>query len=123
MGLCQRQGATENATLNKPKDMIGENPEQTVSTEETKDYYLKKRRPGCTGMFWRTNPREGGASVTYSNDWPRDGAMLRGNSIEVGGKRWLDVTHVKQKGKSWAKACDGAYMPFEYNNHYYLEEA
>jgi hypothetical protein len=44
-----------------------------------------------------------------------------GEVVEYKGDKWLKVDKVKQKGKDWVKAPDGAYVPFEYNNHYYLE--
>ncbi len=91
--------------------------QQSMNLEE---YQLKKRRPGCTGMFWRSDPT-GKASLASNNDWPRDDAMLRGTVAHAKGEKWLLVTHVKQASKSdWEKAPTGAAMPFEYNNHYYL---
>jgi hypothetical protein len=85
------------------------------------EYTLKKRRPGCTGMFWRSDPA-GTTKVASNENWPRDGAQLRGTPAEYKGTKWLAVTHVKQASSSyWIPAPDGAYMPFEYDNHYYLE--
>jgi hypothetical protein len=82
---------------------------------------LKKRRPGCTGMFWRADPT--GATPLKSNDnWPRDGAKLRGTVAEAKGKKWLLATEVLQNGKTeWVPAPPGAAMPFEHDDHYYLE--
>jgi hypothetical protein len=94
------------------------------------DYVLKKRRPGCTGMFWRPDPT--GQTKLASNDhWPRDNAMLRGTSILVPSssekeapQKWLLVTQVKQQNSdTWMTAPKGAALPFEYDNHYYLEKA
>jgi hypothetical protein len=93
---------------------------------------LKKRRPGCTGMFWRPDPT-GATKLANNNEWPRDGALLRGTIVEVSnsnansnansnGKKWLLTKEIKQKGSSqWVAAPEGAAMPFEYDNHYYLE--
>ena len=82
---------------------------------------LKKHRPGCTGMFWRSDPT--GATPLESNaDWPRDNAKLRGRVVEVDGEKWLLCTHVQQKGTTeWIPAPKGAAMPFVYSDHYYLE--
>jgi hypothetical protein len=86
------------------------------------EYELKKRRPGCTGMFWRSDP-SGKSSVASNSDWPRDGAKLKGDVVEHGGNKWLQVTQIKQaRGTDWVKAPDGAFMPFEYDNHYYLAD-
>ena len=85
---------------------------------------LKKRRAGCTGMFWRPDPTGSTKLATGGNstNWPRDGAKLRGRPVEVDGKKWLLATHVLQLGKSeWTAAPTGAAMPYEYDNHYYLE--
>lgn len=89
----------------------------------TTEYTLKKLRPGCTGMFWRSDPS--GASRVSSNDnWPRDDAKFKGEVVEDKGKKWLKVTQIKQaKSTDWIDAPNGAFMPFEYDNHYYLEEA
>ena len=84
------------------------------------EFNLLKKHGGCTGMFWRADPT-GKAELASNNDWPRDGAVLRGEVVEAKGEKWLLVSDVKQQGKDWVKAPAGAAMPFEYNNHYYLE--
>jgi hypothetical protein len=83
------------------------------------EFNLLKRHGGCTGMFWRPDPT-GKVALASNNDWPRDGAVLRGEVTEAKGEKWLLVTEVKQEGKDWVKAPAGAAMPFEYNDHYYL---
>lgn len=85
----------------------------------SQEYALKKKRPGCTGMFYRPNPLTG-QGATDSN-WPRDGAKLKGEVHEVEGERWLQVSEVKQHNGEWSPIKHG-WIPFEYNNHYYLEE-
>lgn len=84
------------------------------------EFALKKKRPGCTGMFWRADPTKT-IKLASNNDWPRDGATLRGETVVVSGKKWLHVQQVKQAGGDWVDAPVGAFMPFEYDNHYYLE--
>ena len=82
---------------------------------------LLKKRPGCTGMLWRPDPT-GKFALASNDNWPRDGAKLRGRVVEVDGKRWLLVTEVRQRGENyWKVAPRGAAIPFEYNKHYYLE--
>ena len=72
-------------------------------------------------MFWRSDPT-GETKLASNDNWPRDGAKLRGTVVEVNGEKWLLVTSVLQKGQTdWLKAPQGAAMPFEYDNHYYLE--
>lgn len=91
------------------------------------DYELKKRRAGCTGMFWRADPTNSGPKLApnaNSINWPRDGALLRGRVVvDSKGGRWLLTDQVKQVGdkESWIDAPAGAAMPFEYDDHYYLE--
>lgn len=82
---------------------------------------LKKHRPQCTGMFWRSDPT--GETMLQSNaNWPRDNAKLRGSVVEVDGQKWLLAKQVQQKGSDvWHDAPIGAAMPFEYEDHYYLE--
>ena len=89
-----------------------------------KIYALLKRRPGCTGMFWRQDPSPGGPRLASNADWPRDGAHLRGRVFaDAQGKAWLIASHVQQRGGgTWKVAPQGSAMPFEYDNHYYLEE-
>mmetsp|Transcript_32641 Transcript_32641/g.79164 ORF Transcript_32641/g.79164 Transcript_32641/m.79164 type:complete len:88 (-) Transcript_32641:223-486(-) len=85
------------------------------------EFELKKRRPGCTGMFWRSDPT-GKTALAGNDHWPRDGAILRGTVVEVNGEKWLLTNEVKQKGSDqWKQAPKGAAMPFEYEDHYYLE--
>ena len=90
-----------------------------IMSSEIQEFSLLKRRPGCTGMFWRADPT-GKTSLENNNNWPRDGAKLRGTVVEVDGAKWLLATHVQQKGGEWIAAPGGAAMPFEYNNHYSL---
>jgi hypothetical protein len=97
--------ATESKNKNLPGNM--------------QEFNLLKKHGGCTGMFWRGDPT-GKAELASNNDWPRDGAVLRGEIAEAKGEKCLLVSEVKQKGKDWVKAPAGAAMPFEYNNHYYL---
>jgi hypothetical protein len=93
----------------------------TTSLFIMQGYSLKKRRPGCTGMFWRPDP-SGKTRLASNDNWPRDGAQLRGTCTEFNGKKWLAVSHVKQAHSSvWIQAPEGAFIPFEYDNHYYLE--
>lgn len=81
---------------------------------------LKKYRPGCTGMFWRSDPTRR-TKLASNDNWPRDGARLRGIEVSVKGEAWLLATEVKQAGSNtWVKAPTGAALPFEYNQHYYL---
>lgn len=83
---------------------------------------LKKHHAGCTGMFWRSDPT-GKTTLRSNNDWPRDGAKLRGHVVtSPDGDKWLLATHVLQRGDTkWKAVPVGAAMPFEYNAHYYLE--
>eukprot|EP00980_Cylindrotheca_fusiformis_P020234 scaffold7316_cov123-Cylindrotheca_fusiformis.AAC.9 len=96
-------------------------PTTTNVSSEVEEFLLKKRREGCTGMFWRADPTKKN-SLENNNHWPRDGAKLKGYVAEVDGEKWLLATEVMQKGSDeWKKAPKGAAMPFEYDNHYYLE--
>ena len=95
----------------------------TMVSSEIQQVNLMKRRPGCTGMFWRPDPT-GNTKLENNNHWPRDGAKIKGTIVEVDGAKWLLATEVQQKGAppdEWVTAPAGAAMPFEYNNHYYLE--
>jgi hypothetical protein len=103
---------------NKPTQQ--QQPKMPTKPDE---YYLKKRRRGCTGMFWRADPTGATTALESNKDWPRDGAMVRGTKVVHSGLPWLLATHVKQaKDKDWKAAPKGAALPFEYNNHYYLEQ-
>lgn len=123
MGACATYSADNTtttiatkATKSKAETMAG----STSNDADGQEFELKKHRPGCTGMFWRSDPT-GQTSLASNNDWPRDGARLKGRVVEVNGEKWLLATHVKQRGDShWKAAPAGAAMPFEYNNHYYL---
>mmetsp|Transcript_24724 Transcript_24724/g.34380 ORF Transcript_24724/g.34380 Transcript_24724/m.34380 type:complete len:111 (-) Transcript_24724:451-783(-) len=99
-----------------------EKKENSTAEPTGTTYYLKKRRAGCTGMFWRQDPTKT-HTLASNNDWPRDGAALKGKVVESDGKKWLIASHVKQaNGTSWVEAPVGSAMPFEYDNHYYLDE-
>jgi hypothetical protein len=74
-------------------------------------------------MFWRSDPT-GMTQLSTNTDWPRDGAIIQGEAFVVnyGQKRWLKAHKVKQVGKKWVNAPEGAFLPFEHDNHYYLEQ-
>ena len=55
------------------------------------------------------------------HNWPQDGATLRGVTVEHEDEKWLKVWRVKQAGGNWMDAPSGAYVPFEYDDHYYLD--
>ena len=97
-----------------------EPPKVTYESDEIVEVSLKKRRPGCTGMFWRPDPTLK-SLLENNNNWPRDGAKLKGKVVIVDGSKWLLTSEVQNVGKDWIKAPVGAAMPFEYDNHYYLE--
>lgn len=109
--------SSSKATTSKIKDYITQHDNNNDNTV----YALKKKRAGCTGMFWRGDPSHK-VALENNNDWPKDGALLKGEVRVVNGTKWLAATHVLNVGKSWKEAPYGAHMPFEYDNHYYLEE-
>jgi hypothetical protein len=59
-------------------------------------YILKKKRPGCTGMFWRSDPTGQTPLSSQSENWPRDDAKLRGTVVEYKGEKWLKASQVQQ---------------------------
>ena len=117
------QGTSVRSKHNETQAQIEEDPLSKEFADQTpREYALTKLRPGCTGMFWRADPRPNGSRLTSNNHWPRDGAQLRGYKIQHKGQKWLLATHVKQEGGDWKMTPRGAVMPFEYNNHYCLRK-
>jgi hypothetical protein len=112
MGCAQSNEVTKTASIGK---------ETARTSSKLDEFELKKRRPGCSGMFWRSDPTKK-TNLASNSHWPRDGAKLRGNVVEVDGEKWLLAKEVMQKGSDqWKTAPKGAAMPFEYDDHYYLE--
>lgn len=77
------------------------------------------RHPGhCSGMYWRADPSTGKPSFTGPPDWPRNGAVLRGNVKEFPLKpensfKWLEVTEYQQSGsKEWV-STPNCWMQFD----------
>ena len=96
---------------------------QKVKTERTeKTFKLLKNNSGCTGMFYRPDPRQGMPKQAGASNWPRDGALLKGFVHQVNGDSWLECTQVKQNHGSWETVSKGNWMPFSYAQ-YYLQEA
>jgi hypothetical protein len=122
MGSCQSTRATPSETKSDttPTPTTTNNNNNNNHNMSEQEYELKKLRPGCTGMFWRSDPTK--KTKLESNDhWPRDGAKLRGDVVEVGGEKWLLAKEVQQKGSAtWNAAPAGAAMPFKHDDHYYL---
>lgn len=113
---------TATATTNLPPQ---QNTTATMDDETTTIYYLKKKRPGCTGMFWRSDPTGQTKLTSNRQNWPKDGAQLKGSEIvsDKSGQKFLLCTHVKNANdKQWKEAPVGAALPFEYDNHYYLDD-
>jgi hypothetical protein len=122
MGCAQSTATKNTATESLDKATSPETASAPSKEDSTRfeEYELKKLRPGCSGMFWRSDPTK--QTTLMSNDhWPRDGAKLRGNTVEVDGGKWLIAKQVQQKGSDvWHEAPIGSAMPFEYEGHYYL---
>lgn len=112
---------TTTPTSSVQKDAILVRPAPIkITKEELRDYKLRKLHPGRTGMFWRPDPT-GKIRLEANSDWPRDGAIIQGETITVNGQKWLKAHKVMQVGQRWVSAPEGAFLPFEYDNHYYLE--
>jgi hypothetical protein len=73
-------------------------PNITYESDEIIKVNLMKRRPGCTGMFWRADPTLT-KTLENNNNWPRDGAKLRGKVVIVDGVKWLLASEVQNKGQ------------------------
>ena len=122
MGSCLSDNSNVSQPYTKTSVKTTSSPEQPAAPQgEVIEVELKKTRPACTGMFWRSDPT-GKTRLTSNHNWPRDGAKLRGTVVhDSKGKKWLLATHVLQKGSStWVAAPPGAAMPFQYEQ-YYLE--
>jgi hypothetical protein len=77
------------------------------------------RHPGhCTGMYWRADPMKGKSSFPGPPDWPRNGALLKGDIKEFVEKpenslKWLEVSEYKQRGsEEWVKTPN-CWMQFD----------
>ena len=94
----------------------------SAPVDDGKVYQLKKRRPGCTGIWWRQDPTSD-TMLASGDHWPRDDAWLRGFRVtDKWGDEWLQTTAVRNVGdKRWNKAPLGSAIPMEHEDHYYLE--
>jgi hypothetical protein len=119
MGQKSSKSTSSQTAFEKEAEARVREASNKILPANMQEFNLLKKHGGCTGMFWRADPT-GKAKLASNNDWPRDGAVLRGEIVEAKGEKWLLVSEVKQKGKDWVKAPAGAAMPFEYDNHYYL---
>eukprot|EP00511_Aplanochytrium_stocchinoi_P008253 CAMPEP_0204854178 /NCGR_PEP_ID=MMETSP1347-20130617/14783_1 /ASSEMBLY_ACC=CAM_ASM_000690 /TAXON_ID=215587 /ORGANISM="Aplanochytrium stocchinoi, Strain GSBS06" /LENGTH=114 /DNA_ID=CAMNT_0051999619 /DNA_START=25 /DNA_END=369 /DNA_ORIENTATION=- len=98
-----------------------------LKNDGVKTFRLRKKYPSaCTGLFWRPDPRP--TRPLFSNghfdmeNWPRNGALLRGIVHEVNGKKWLKCVEVKQRRllrrTTWDSASGASWLPFEYGEYY-----
>lgn len=65
-------------------------------------------------MFWRADPRPNASTNKKGgDDWPRNGALLKGVAHDVGGTKYLCVDSWKQNGSdTWITDCEGLWMLF-----------
>ena len=94
-----------------------------VTPPQVNAYKLKKTRAGGSGMLWQPDPT-GRKELLAETNWPRDGAYVSGEEVDLDdGTKWLKAHRVRQASwGSWTDAPDGAFLPFEYEHHYYLEQ-
>eukprot|EP00510_Aplanochytrium_minuta_P008325 CAMPEP_0184046174 /NCGR_PEP_ID=MMETSP0956-20121227/1383_1 /TAXON_ID=627963 /ORGANISM="Aplanochytrium sp, Strain PBS07" /LENGTH=108 /DNA_ID=CAMNT_0026337675 /DNA_START=1546 /DNA_END=1872 /DNA_ORIENTATION=+ len=96
---------------------------------EVKTFRLRRRNKDlCSGLFWRPDPRAERALFPGKPDtdnWPKNGASVRGVVHIVKGKKWLQCYGLKQWSlfhqAKWRETKPGSWLPFDYGN-YYLEE-
>lgn len=80
---------------------------------EKTEITLKLQHPGtCTGMYWRGDPFTG-ASAPSNNNWPRNGALLRGTGPHnaPSGEKYFKVSSFQQAGTTgFVPVPDGTWM-------------
>lgn len=96
---------------------------KSAEGDQYQTFVLKKDGPGCTGLFFRSNPKASPFAVPEYKDWPRDGAMIKGTVVEVEGEKWLKCEAVKQPSKKKFAKTKGkdVWLPFRHEQHF-LEE-
>jgi hypothetical protein len=115
------KSTNQKGNISNRQDKKSQSSNMASNDNSLQEVELKKYHAGCTGMFWRSDPT-GKTSLQSNDNWPRDGAKLRGTVVTVKGEKWLLATHILQRGDTeWKAAPKGAAMPFEYNAHYFLE--
>jgi hypothetical protein len=128
MGNCHGRQAvrkTPPLTATTAATATAATPQSTKGAEHENDgqaYQLKKRRPGCNGMFWRQDPTSR-FMLSAGDYWPHDDAYLRGMPVtDQWGDDWLRTTAVRNVGDAkWHRAPLGSAIPMEHEDHYYLE--
>ncbi|KAG5176972.1 hypothetical protein JKP88DRAFT_170807 [Tribonema minus] len=55
-----------------------------------KEFVLDAGKKGCTGMFWRSEPRMG--ATASASDWPRNGTVLHGWYVQEH-PGWVRIDH------------------------------
>ena len=92
-----------------------------MSTSSSTSGSFVMKHPGhCTGMYWRADPTKGKSSFAGPPDWPRNGAVLKGEVREFADKpesslKWLEVSEYKQAGtEEWVKTPN-CWMQFDQN--------
>ncbi len=66
------------------------------------------------GMFWRGDPYSG-KSAPSNDNWPRNGALLRGTGpYDVRGEKYFKVNAVQQAGTSgFTNVPEGTWMLYD----------
>mmetsp|Transcript_17387 Transcript_17387/g.30646 ORF Transcript_17387/g.30646 Transcript_17387/m.30646 type:complete len:127 (-) Transcript_17387:1402-1782(-) len=120
--VISRSEENNDDIVSRKKTMEEYVPPAEADVGEVRTYRLAKNRPGCTGMFWRADPRPGAKGSSTNDNWPRDGALLTGIVHEVSGKFWLECSAVKQVNMDWEETNPGAWMPFQYQQYFLVSE-
>lgn len=120
--MGNRSSRSASGTKNKARTMAEEQRQINNNNNDGNVYVLKKRRPGCTGLWWQQDPTSD-FMLASGNHWPRDNALLMGvRVVDKWGDEWLRTAAVRNPGDAtWHRAPLGSAIPMEHEDHYYLQ--
>ena len=105
-------------TLSFASKSISKSSFLKMSTTSTSGSFVMKHPGSCSGMYWRADPTKGKSSFAGPPDWPRNGAVLKGDVEEYADKpegslKWLKVSEFKQAGSTEWIPTPNCWMQFD----------
>mmetsp|Transcript_13605 Transcript_13605/g.18145 ORF Transcript_13605/g.18145 Transcript_13605/m.18145 type:complete len:132 (+) Transcript_13605:102-497(+) len=111
--IMKRRESVKRSTFKE--ELKEEECKEEINAVDERTFKLQVSHGSCTGVFWRGDPLTGARPTGPVSDWPRNGALLKGQIHEIKGQQWLHVSTMRQARSSSAFKTVGKnrWIPFD----------